>query len=232
MRRFFRVLAVMAASSIAITGAMATAPVQASPKGDSARAAASVSESPAHVHEIDGRRLDDGVTVFSGENAELTVLPAVSDQLDYATGNELAASISCSLNVHNVHQSFHYPDTINGVATIECTGNAGSLALHYSMIRVSPSNRQWGAPSVSNAGARSINNNRAISCSEGAANFQGWAQGQITPPPGYQLVGPPTHERWGNTTYVICKDSSEETGADSQLAERITVTFVRDDLAG
>ncbi|KGJ71769.1 hypothetical protein GY21_19960 [Cryobacterium roopkundense] len=175
----------------------------------------------------------DGSTVFNTEQSQLTILPSTGRQPSEARLSVLAASISCNLNVQNVHGSTHVSGTINGVAVISCTAAAGSLTLHYSLIRVSPNYTQWGAGSKSNAGQKTLQNNRAVSCSEGPGNFQGWAQGVISPPPGYTLVGPATSSKYGNNTGVACGVSQSIAGnSESPSSETTTVTFVRSDLAG
>jgi hypothetical protein len=179
---------------------------------------------------VSGEALDNGGTVFADEGSTLTVLPPSELQPSEAQLAGLAAAITCSLNVEYVHASGHVSGTINGVATVKCTAAAGSLKLHYSLIRVSPNNKQWGAGSVSNVASRSIQNNRAVPCSEGPGNFQGWAQGEISPPPGYTLDGPATRSSYGSTLGVACGSTLS---ADSPLgvAESLAVTFVRSDLA-
>lgn len=170
---------------------------------------------------------DNGVTTFNAEGSSLTVLPATGAEPDNMQA--LAASISCSLNVQNVHPSSHVNGTINGIATVNCTAPAGQLQIAYSLIRLQPYT-QWGGPTRTNAGYSSIQTNRAVSCSEGPAQFRGWAQGVIAPPPGYELVGPATTNAYGNITGVACGVSSRS--ADSQPAnmEEISVTLVRSDL--
>lgn len=176
--------------------------------------------------------IDGKATVFETEQSELTILPATGPQPSDAELSPLAATISCGLNVQNVHSSTHINGTINGVATINCTGTAGKLTLHYSLIRVSPNPTQWGAPSVTNTGRSSIQNNRAVSCNQGPGTFRGWAQGVIVPPAGYTLVGPATSSGYGNITSVVCGATRFAPGSNaSESGETVTVTFVRSDLA-
>lgn len=191
---------------------------------------ADASDTPSSSQELPGTALEDGSVVYTGEEAQLTITPPENAELDQQPDAGLYQTIGCDLNVQNVHPSSHIPGTINGVSTIQCTGNAGSLTLHYSLIRVSPNNQQWGAPTVTNTGESFIQTNRAVHCSEGPANFQGWAQGEISPPAGYELVGPPIHDDWGNTTYVDCNASAGSAEGAGELTERIRVTFVRADV--
>ena len=187
------------------------------------------SSAPPSVTITNGTTNDDGTTVFTTDQSQLTVLPAIGPQPSEAQLKLLAPSISCDLNVQNVHKSNHVSGSINGVAVVTCYGGvAGSLKLHYSLIRISPYN-QWAAGSVSNTMKSSIQNKRGIPCSEGPADFQGWAQGEIAPPPGYTLSGPAVSSKYGNTTPVACGVSLVAENSDSP-SEVTTVTFVRSDL--
>ena len=159
------------------------------------------------------------------------VYPA-EEQLTEEALAPLASYITCNLNVQNVHGSTHVSGTINGVAKVSCDGAAGALALHYSLIRVSPNNNQWAAPSKYNSGKKTIQNNRAVACSAGPANFQGWAQGEITPPAGYTLVGSGVSSKYGNMNYVACGSSLLAGGDEPTDSETLTITFARSDLAG
>lgn len=172
-------------------------------------------------------REDGGATVFVTEESMLTIMPASGERPSGPDLETLAASISCTLNVQNVHGSTYESGTINGVARIECTRAAGRLQIHYSLIRITPS-KQWAGLSRENSGWTFIQTNRAVDCSEGGANFRGWAQGIIAPPLGYTLVGPAIANAYGNITTVRC-------GTNGPVAEpagaTLTVTFLRDDLA-
>lgn len=181
---------------------------------------------------ISGIQEDDGSSVFTSGHSEIRIAPASDSRPTSAELAGLTASITCNLNVEHVHASTHKSGTINGVATVKCTAPAGRLALHYSLIRVSPRNTQWGAGSKSNVGQSSIQNNRAVPCSEGPGQFQGWAQGEISPPPGYVLTGPATHSDYGASLGVACGNAATDGDNSSALAESMTVTFVRSDLAG
>lgn len=193
--------------------------------------AAASTPAVASTDEISGA-IEGGATVFDTEQTELTILPATESQLSEDELNFLAPTISCNLNVQNVHPSSHFSGTINGVATIGCTSAAGKLTLHYSLIRVSPNPTQWGGPSVTNTGQSWIQTNRAVDCNQGPGTFRGWAQGVIAPPPGYQLVGPATSSKYGNSTSVLCGATllTPENKA-AEISETLTVTFVRSDLA-
>jgi hypothetical protein len=181
---------------------------------------------------IHGAADDDGNSVFVSGHSEIRIVPAPSAELAPAELAGLTASITCDLNVEHVHPSSHKSGTINGVATVNCTAPAGSLTLHYSLIRVSPNNTQWGAGSLSNVGESSIQNNRAVPCSEGPGEFQGWAQGEISPPTGYELEGPATHSDYGASLGVACGDDVADDESSSAIVESMTVTFVRSDLVG
>lgn len=218
------VLASAAAVVLASTGASAA---QESP--DSVGSPKTVTSSSS----LEGVEATDGSITFDAGNVEIVVGQESGDELTAEQLALLAPSISCGLDVQWVHGSHHVDGTINGVAVISCTGNAGSLTLHYSLMRVSPNNTQWGAGSKSNTGKRSLQNNRAVPCSEGPGHFQGWAQGVITPPPGYQLVGPPTYSKYGDSKSILCGATPLRSALDSgpDASESISVMFVRSDLA-
>lgn len=180
---------------------------------------------------VSGVAAADGSTVFTTEQTQLTVLPSTEPQPSHEKMSAMAATITCSLNVHHVHASHHVSGTINGTSTISCNGNAGSLTLHYSLIRVSPNPLQWGAGSKSNQGLNSIANNRAVPCSEGPGDFRGWAQGVISPPPGYTLTGPASDKKYGTILPVACGDVGRSTRSDDTVSQTTTVTFARSDLS-
>ena len=191
-------------------------------------AASEISSDSVTTYEVDGVAASDGSTVFTTENAELTVLPSTDPQPSEDELKAMAPSVGCGLNVQNVHPSSHVNGTINGVAVISCNVAAGSLTLHYSLIRESPNYKQWAAGSVSRAGVSSLQNNRAVSCSEGPANFRGWAQGEITPPAGYVLEGSAINKGYGPLSGVACGDALTSAAVDGGATT--TVTFVRADL--
>lgn len=174
----------------------------------------------------------DGSSVFSTDQVQLTVAPASGPAPSDAQLVTMAPSIGCGLDVQWVHGSTHVTGTINGVTVISCNGPAGSLTLHYSLIRVSPNYTQWGAAPKSNVGQSSLKNNRAVNCNQGPGEFQGWAMGEISPPPGYVLVGPATAKKFGAIKPVSCGMNFAVAGSDSTISETISVTFVRSDLAG
>lgn len=134
--------------------------------------------------------------------------------------------ISCTLQVNHVHASHHVSDTINGTAKVTCSGNAGSIQLYYSLIRVTPRNRQWATPIRSNTNKSSLSTNRAVPCSEGPARFQGWSQATITPPKGYVLSGKPDYKKYGKSTWVGCGGTKLPKPVSNDPAETLTVTFV------
>jgi hypothetical protein len=186
----------------------------------------------AHSLQDEPANISEQHALFVAENSSLTVLAPSEAEPISSELELLAASITCSLNVQNVHGSTHVAGTINGIASISCTRVAGSLQIHYSMIRLSPY-AQWAGPSRTNGGHSSITTNRAIPCSEGRAAFRGWAQGIISPPPGYSLSGPASTNAYGNISYVECRNHTGPYGADPtsmEGSERIAVTFVRNDL--
>jgi hypothetical protein len=144
----------------------------------------------------------------------------------------MAAYIGCDLTVQHVHPSSHVSGTINGVASVSCTGPTSSIVLHYSLIRTSPNPTQWGAGTkTSSFGATYLQNNRGVSCSAGPGNFRGWAQSTITAPPGYTLYGPATYSKYGTITSVACGVSFLAETNGSEGSAETAITFVRSDLA-
>lgn len=164
----------------------------------------------------------------------LTAQEPVGAEPTAAELETMASAIRCVLGVHDVHGSTHVAGTINGVASISCNGPAASMTLHYSLIRLSPY-AQWAGPSVTKSGVTTVSTNRAVSCSEGRANFRGWAQGKITPPPGYTLEGGTTYSAYGNTRYVECSGYTgpySESPNQGTFESAVTLTFTRNDLVG
>ena len=180
------------------------------------------------TYEVGGASASDGSTVFTTENAELTVLPSAEPQPSEADLSLMAPTFKCGLNVQNVHRSTHINGTINGVAVITCQVPAGGLRLHYSLIRESPNYKQWAAPSVQNSGKKILQNNKGVSCSEGPADFRGWAQGELTPPAGYVLEGNAIQKGYGPLEGVACGVALMSAAISE--GETTTVTFVRSDL--
>lgn len=176
---------------------------------------------------LEVRSLSDGTVNFRSEQSEFVVHPAKGPGPSNEELILLAPQFGCRLNVQHVHGSVHVAGTINGVAKVECDIPAGSLALHYSLIRVSPNNTQWAATSQYNTGKSWIQNNKAVNCNQGPGMFQGWAQGELTPPPGYVLSGPPAIEKWGGARAVTCGAALRSTGFPAVSSEVMTVTFVR-----
>lgn len=217
--------------TFAATFALLAAVAVAAPANASPRVAGDAIEAPATTTTA-GVALDDGNTVFTTEQSQLTVLPATGPEPSAAELATLAGTISCGLDVQWVHGSTHVAGTINGVAVVTCTAAAGSLTLHYSLIRVSPNYTQWGAGSVTNTGKPTIKNNRAVPCTQGPGEFRGWAQGVISPPAGYTLVGPATHAAYGDIKSVACGLSFAAESQASSPSETLSVTFVRSDLVG
>jgi hypothetical protein len=142
----------------------------------------------------------------------------------------LAASISCDMDVQNVHGSTHVSGTINEVVKVQCTGVAGHIRLATEMYRLSPTYAKWTAGTKNQDNTSWLQNNVATSCSAGPGEFRGWGWGTITPPPGYTLVGPADYSKYGNITSVAC-GMSFAASSEPSLASRTTITFVRTDLA-
>jgi len=210
------------------SGANAATPAPGAANGTVASA---ITGAPSSTTSISGHTYRDGSTVFATGDTQLTVLPAAGPEPSDAQLQLSAPSITCNLNVQYVHGSTHVSGTINGVAVVTCTGGpAGSLLLHYSLIRVSPNPNQWAADDTSNVGASSLQNNRAVPCSEGPGDFRGWAMGVITPPPGYQLTGPAENKKYGAIQPVACGLSLAFASSAPVLAESTSVTFTRSDL--
>lgn len=136
----------------------------------------------------------------------------------------LAPTITCNLNVQDPHGSTHVSGTINVVARVSCGVPAARIRLQLSLFRVSPY-KSWAAPTLQKDNVAVLQNNRAVSCSEGPADFRGWAAGTITPPPGYQLSGSPQYERYGNLRPVACGLAFAADTND--YSESLTFTFVR-----
>ena len=192
-------------------------------------ASADVDE-PATVSFSQGVKEDSGAVVFTGEQSELTVLPSKADEVPAEELALLAPSISCKLGVHHVHPSHHVSGNINGTAKIQCTGKAASLTLHYSLIRVDPKPKQWGAPVAPATNKAYVQNNRAVSCKEGPGDFRGWAQGVIVPPKGYKLVGPATYKKYGDIMPIACGSPTFAAMSDESGEVTTSVRFVREDL--
>ncbi|MBM7466086.1 hypothetical protein JOE67_001678 [Microbacterium esteraromaticum] len=134
--------------------------------------------------------------------------------------------MTCKLNVQNPHGSTHVQGTINVVAVVSCDVPAGRIRLQLSLFRVSPY-ASWAAPTLQKDGVKVLQNNKAVSCSEGPGDFRGWAAGTLTPPPGYQLSGSPTYERYGNLASVACGLAFSADTSD--YSETLTFKFVRTD---
>lgn len=174
----------------------------------------------------------DETMQFVGDNIALTVnaptATARSDQRGIA-----AADITCNLDVQWPHGSTHVSGTINEVVRIDCkyvTGGKapmGGLRLAMFLARVSPNFMQWHASPVTNTGASSIQNNKAVSCAEGPGDFRGWGWGTLTPPPGYSLVGPADYDKFGDTKATACGVANKEASTEPGVAERISVTFTQ-----
>lgn len=144
----------------------------------------------------------------------------------------LAPTFTCDLNVQYPHGSTHVSGTINVVSRVNCTAAPAMLQLDVSLKRTSLPQKTWYSPRASNLKQSSIQSNRAVSCSEGPGNFQGWARGIITPPPGYKLQGPPDYSKWGKIVFVICGPQMLQSMTNiPSVGETVTFTFVREDLA-
>lgn len=186
---------------------------------------------PPETSEIAAVVKEDGTAVFTGDQARVVVHPAKGPEPSVEELSTLQATITCNLNVQNVHGSTHFAGTINGVAKVTCTAAVAQLKLHYSLIRVSPNNTQWAAGSVSNTGKATIQNNKAVNCSQGPGQFQGWAQGELVLPPGYVLVGSATESKYGLATQVRCGSVPVAMLDDASGGVTTSLTLVRSDLA-
>lgn len=215
----------LAASTVTL-GSIGSTPVHAI--ASDAAPGASLYE-PVDQHTVEAFSDGDASIDFRAGHIELVVHPAVGPHPSAEELSQLAPEFGCSLNVQHVHGSTHFSGTINGVAKVQCNVAAGSFALHYSLIRVSPNYTQWGAGSKYNTGKSWIKNNRAVDCDQGPGVFQGWAQGVLSPPPGYVLSGPPIHSRWGEAQPVAC-GISLLASAPAAVSESMTITFIRADL--
>lgn len=172
-----------------------------------------------------------GETVLTSENVELVILEPQGPQPSSDQLATMAKNIRCTLNVQNVHGSTHFTGTINGVAKIQCSGNAAQLKLIYSLIRVSPNGKEWAATQKVKPTTSWLQINRAVSCSEGPGQFRGWAKGFITAPAGYKLEGPAAHSQYGNITSIACGGvNSVPIDSTSTEGTIVTVTFIRNDL--
>jgi hypothetical protein len=217
MRKLLRLLAFITTALLVAT--MHTA--------EASAVSTEANEAPTDVELVQATEIDDETLMFEAGDTTLQVEAADVLQPQEVVPASASRAITCSLGVHNPHPSSHVNGTINGTAKITCSGKAGSMALSYSLIRVSPKNKQWGAGLKKNTNKSTLSNNRAVSCKEGSGRFQGWAQGVIKPPAGYKLSGPATYSKYGKTIWVGCgngpKPVSEST---SQIGEEITITFV------
>ncbi|CAH0223944.1 hypothetical protein [Microbacterium foliorum] len=174
----------------------------------------------------------DGSTDFTTDSGlNVTVVPS-----DESAGPEArdatarALQFSCNLTVNWPHGSHHVSGTINVVTRIQCDIPAKKLRLATSLIRISP-NAQWHqVPVPIKENSAWIQGNAAAPCSAGPASFRGWGWGTITAPPGYQLAGSPDYDKYGDIKPVACGVARSAEG-QSGVAERLTLTFVRSDLA-
>ena len=182
------------------------------------------------VSQLQGSEQENGAVVFTSEASQLTVLPAEERAVPAADLALLAPSIGCSLSVPWVHPSGHVAGNINGTAKIQCTGNAAKLTLNYSLIRTSPNYKQWGAPAGLATNKAYVQTNRAVSCTEGPANFRGWAQGVIAPPPGYKLVTGATSSKYGDIKPIACGSASFAALSEESGEATTEIQFVREDL--
>jgi len=207
-----------AAAVIGLAGSTpAGAPQHSTPPG--------ITVSPVTVEES-----PDGVTTVTSDSIELTVLPAEQSDAALPDVAPLAATISCELKVHHVHGSTHVAGTINGVANTKCTGGAMALlSMHYSLIRVSPNAQQWAADPKTVYDVANLQINRWVPCSEGPANFRGWAQLTATPPAGYRLVTPAVAKTYGAITAVRCGGATPLSTGAVGAAQTLEFTFERDD---
>lgn len=101
-----------------------------------------------------------------------------------AEGLAPASAITCELSIDNPHPSSHVPETVNVVATWNCTAPVPSLEvwvyLFYGELLV-------GTGHSANSGNATLKGNAAADCVNGF--YSGFASGEVTFPPGYS---PPT----------------------------------------
>lgn len=217
-----RKLAMSSFGSISLVAALALAGVPSSAASVDADKVAIEAVQRSSVVGVVG---EDGSTIFSAEGIEIVVPEVQSAELSSENDSTRAGPIDCTLGVHYPHGSTHVAGTINGVANGTCTGGAvTSLKLHYSLVRVSPNNTQWAAPMAENAGKSTIQNNKGVSCTAGPGTFQGWAQLEVVPPPGYYLTTPAVVGTYGEARQVSCGGSGPlSTGSD--ISQSMTLTF-------
>lgn len=145
---------------------------------------------------------------LTGPPAETPVLvaaPGASVQLSAvrstrtAGGAITAATIVCTLNVQNPHNSSHVGGTVNVVVVLTCTSAVPYISIRAALYRNGGLVKDSGAKSVYNS--RTAQNNAAVACSD--ANYRGWGSFAVTFPPGY---APPTGagSGYGNQVYIDC----------------------------
>jgi hypothetical protein len=173
----------------------------------------------------------EGAVEYTDGQSSVKILEPDGSKAESASPQAKGRYVGCHLKVHYVHGSHHVKGTINGTVTVNCKYAGGgkasvsSLGLSYSLIRVSPNNKQWAAGMVNNSNKSKIANNRGVPCSEGAGRFQGWAQAEMTPPKGYKMSTPPTKKEYGKTKWVGCGDDGDPQSSSKGVSEEITVTF-------
>lgn len=181
---------------------------------------------------ITGEVRSDGSTQVSAGNLGFIVEKAPAARLSDADLAARAPTFTCDMNVQNAHGSTHVAGTINVVVVVKCQIAPTQIRLATSLIRTSPSYSQWHAGTKNESGVKTLQNNASTSCAQGPGQFRGWGWGTITPPPGYELQGPADYNKYGNITGVACGvvDRVAPLG-DDDVAEKLTLTFVRSDLA-
>lgn len=185
---------------------------------------------PGSTSELSEEKSEDAV-VYSADQSSVKILDSESPTAESVEPQAAGRYIDCKLGVHIVHGSHHVKGTINGTASVKCKylkggkAKVSALGLSYSLIRVSPKNKQWAAGMKNNSNKSLISNNRAVSCSAGAGRFQGWAQAVMRPPKGYKLATAPTKAKYGKSDWVACGKKGNPKSATNDVSEEITVTF-------
>lgn len=88
----------------------------------------------------------DSYTEFTKGGTQLRIAPPAYAIREIShSSNAFKPSIGCTLKVNHVHPSHHVNGKINGTAKVDCTGKARAIGLSYSLIRVNPNSKQWGA---------------------------------------------------------------------------------------
>lgn len=109
------------------------------------------------------------------------------------------ATIVCTPNVQNPHNSSHVNGTINVVVTLSCTGVVPQINIRAALYKNGLLVKDSGQKTVNNT--TFAQNNAAVPCSNGT--YQGWMSYGVLFPPGYT---PPTgaSSGFGNAVNIVC----------------------------